>query len=82
MKIGDYVRTKKGMIAKIINKQDISGGLHNKEEVFILDNGNRLAINSCKVIKSSPNIIDLIEVGDYANGNKVLDKEDYLLSIS
>ena len=25
------------------------------------------------IIKSSPNIIDLIEVGDYVNGNKVID---------
>lgn len=73
MKIGDYVRTKNGMIAKIINQLEVGGGLHTEEYVFILDNGNRLAMHSCKVIKSSPNIIDLIEVGDYVNGSKVLD---------
>ena len=33
-----------------------------------------------KFIKSSPNIIDLIEVGDYVNGEKVTDKFDYLLA--
>lgn len=68
MKVGDYVRTKKGRIAKIIDKKDVSGGLHTKEIVFILDNGNRLSTNSYKVIKSSPNIIDILEVGDYVNG--------------
>ena len=74
MKIGDYVRTKNGMIAKIINQLEVGGGLHTEEYVFKLDNGNRLAIHSCKVIKSSPNIIDLIEVGDYVNGQKVVGK--------
>ena len=39
--------------------------------VFILDNGNRLALHSKKVIKASHNIIDLIEVGDYVNGNEI-----------
>ena len=34
-----------------------------KENVCLLD----------EVIKSSPNIIDLIEVGDYVNGHRVLD---------
>ena len=33
--------------------------------------GNVFEINDKKIIKSSPNIIDLIEVGDYVNGNKV-----------
>lgn len=65
---GMYVRTKKGMMAKIISKEDVSGSLHKEEIVFILDNGNRLALNSRKVIKASHNIIDLIEVGDYVNG--------------
>ena len=75
MRVGDYVKTKKGRIAKIIDKKDVSGGLHTKEIVFILANGNRLSTNSYKVIKSSPNIIDLIEVGDYVNGKKVVDKQ-------
>ena len=63
-----YVRTKAGMIAKIIDKRDVSDSLHREEIVFILDNGNRLALHSKKVLKASHNIIDLIEVGDYVNG--------------
>ena len=71
LKVGMYVRTKNGMIAKIISKEDVSGSLHREEIVFILDNGNRLALHSKKVIKASHNIIDLIQVGDYVNGYKV-----------
>ena len=73
---GMYVRTKKGMMAKIISKEDVSGSLHKEEIVFILDNGNRLALNSQKVIKARYNIIDLIEEGDYVNGYKI----DYINS--
>lgn len=68
---GMYVRTKKGKIAKIVSKEDVYSGLHREEIVFILDIGERLAIHSKKVVKSSKNIIDLIEVGDYVNGYKI-----------
>ena len=71
LEVGMYVRTKSGMIAKIIDKRDVSGSLHREEIVFILDNGNRLALHSQKVVKASHNIIDLIEVGDYVNGLRV-----------
>ena len=71
LEVGMYVRTKAGMIAKIIDKRDVSGSLHREEIVFILDNGNRLALHSQKVVKASHNIIDLIEVGDYVNGYPV-----------
>jgi hypothetical protein len=70
MKVGDYVRTKYGLIMKIekiernaittdISLNDYSSNLIDRRylEEFI--------------IKSSPNIIDLIEVGDYVNGYKV-----------
>ena len=68
-----YVRTKAGMIAKIVSKEDVSGSLHREEIVFILDNGNKLALHSKKVLKASHNIIDLIEVGDYVNGYPVIE---------
>lgn len=74
LEVGMYVRTEKGMMAKIISKEDVSGSLHKEEIVFILDNGNRLALNSRKVIKASHNIIDLIEEGDYVNGCLVIEK--------
>ena len=52
MKIGDYVRTKDGRIEKYSGTDDC------EIENFSLP----------EIIKSSPNIIDLIEVGDYVNG--------------
>ena len=75
LEVGMYVRTLNGMIAKIISKKDVSGSLHREEIVYILDNGNRLALHSKKVVKSSHNIIDLIEPEDYVNGVEVIDKE-------
>ena len=69
LEVGMYVRTKNGMIAKIISKEDVSGSLHREEIVFILDNGNRLALHSKKVIKASHNIKKLIEEGDVITTN-------------
>ena len=61
MKVGDYVRTKDGRIGKISNLTvDYSSELILCEENFI-------PFAKHQIIKSSPNIIDLIEVGDYVN---------------
>lgn len=65
---GMYVRTKVGKIAKIINKYDNSGSLHNENFVWVLDDLSVLALHSQKVVKASYNLIDLIEKGDYVNG--------------
>lgn len=65
MKVGDYVRTKYG-IAKItkidlnVNACEIDRQLN--DFYFVLNEN---------IIKSSPDIIDLIEVGDYVNGDRV-----------
>ena len=64
MKVGDYIRTKRGLICRIININEfrepcMKYGIETsylKDIMFIGDEG---------VLKSSPNIIDLIEVGDY-----------------
>jgi len=79
MKVGDYVRTKYG-IAKII---DISCGedlWFDNDNIFDEDEKEIFRYNKPSmysnwadnnIIKSSPNIIDLIEVGDYVNGQLV-----------
>lgn len=80
--VGDYVRTKKGIITKIEKcKNGTSDKLTTKETGIILDLENWFKDNC---VKSSPNIIDLIEVGDYVNGVMVTEikdgkpfKEDY-----
>ena len=60
LNVGDYVRTKKGQIFKI-TAADI-------EFASEIGSDGELPFDA-KVI--SPNIIDLIEVGDYVNGNYI-----------
>ena len=78
LEVGMYVRTKYGYIARLnkINKTDryteyefdnkigydYDGFFHSIVECYIDD---------IAIIKASHNIIDLIEVGDYVNGEKV-----------
>lgn len=82
MKVGDYCRTDTGIIAKIRKIID-----YKKENQFEYLNFNDACVLTneddyyndvvgCKgrIIKSSPNIIDLIEVGDYVNGFYVINK--------
>lgn len=85
LNIGDYVRTDTGIIEKIekIYKQNETTDTHIQlnrmatgKSVFILDKGNDLSNSKGEVIKSSPNIIDLIQVGDYVNSMPVLHKEN------
>lgn len=82
MKIGDYVRTKKGGIGKIVKIEPFMNKTHifldsKQGDITFYTNEKVLKVNSEEsIIKSSPNIIDLIEVGDYVNGCPVLHKEN------
>lgn len=73
MKVGDYVRTKDGRIAKIETMVDDFLWFDNVIYYTYSDGIDTLNIEDIDkyIIKSSPNIIDLIEVGDYVNGWKV-----------
>ena len=75
MRVGDYVRTHKGHIARIVKITDATITCdktvypmknYGYEKRIYKENIKRLGV------KSSPNIIDLIEVGDYVNGKKVI----------
>ena len=75
MKVGEYVRTKNGIIGKIEIKNFIGYNdwiidtlYYNDDE--IIDDWT-CGVKEYDILKSSPNIIDLIEVGDYVNGEKV-----------
>lgn len=81
MNVGDYVRTKNkapfepSQIAKITNMKKDEGY---KNQYFITLDHNlpttyNFHIYSEDVIKSSPNLIDVLEVGDYVNGHIVKD---------
>ena len=72
LKVGEYVRTDKGNIAKLIERdiedEDVKDGMLFDNYIYknykhIRESGIR---KCCK--KHSKNIIDLIEVGDYVNG--------------
>ena len=80
MKVGDYVRTECG-IAKIKSFETKNKEIINLDKDIMICNMDCYR-NTCtikQIIKSSPNIIDLIEVGDYVNGMLVtniwIDKE-------
>ena len=60
MKVGDYLRTHDGRIDKIV---DI------KNDFIYIENSDYGYRE--KYLKSSPDIIDLIEVGDYVNGSYI-----------
>ena len=66
MNVGDYVRTINGEIYKLID--DFALIYFQKEQEH--------GIPEHQITNSSPNIIDLIEVGDYVNGCPVLHKEN------
>ena len=78
IKIGEYIRTKKGKITKITTINNVKytswgAKARNKRELI---GTKRLLINGRyeieDITKHSFNIIDLIEVGDYVNGEKVI----------
>ena len=66
LEVGMYIRTKDDKIAKFIKYDE-----EDKEEL-ITDYYEYSTIWIKDVIEASHNIIDLIEVGDYANGCKVI----------
>lgn len=72
LKEGMYVRTKDGFIDKVINdyKDSCNNPNCNCKHVSCEHNYYDEEI----IIKASDNIIDLIEVGDYVNGDKVTEE--------
>lgn len=64
MKVGDYIKYK-----TLSNKIKINRCLEIDDNIYILDKNE--ATCDKYIIKSSSNIIDLIEVGDYVNGYRV-----------
>ena len=74
MKVGDYVRYKYENYIYIGKIKFISEVMSGLDETLQLDIDNCMEeILKEDVIKSSPNIIDLIEVGDIVNDEKIID---------
>lgn len=73
IKVGEYVRFSNGKIRKIIGI-DVDG--HLLVDIYI-SGSNLLTFNEeADIVKHSKNIIDLIEIGDYVNGYKILEIAD------
>jgi hypothetical protein len=66
IEVNDYVRTKNGVIGKVIKV------LSNR--VFLDNLGYAVLIKD--ILKHSKQLIDLVEVGDYVNGYKVIKLKD------
>lgn len=75
IKKGEYVRTDNGEIHKVEDIEDLR--IHIKTEKIMfrswVDDYYGAHKEDRFIVKHSQNIIDLIEVGDYVNGYKVLD---------
>lgn len=73
MKVNDYVRTDKGLIGKVIKKEEYDTHTILEYEGQYCKRVLSTTGTDSEIIKSSPNIIDLIEVGDYVNGCKIIE---------
>ena len=67
LEVGMYVRTNKGEISKIIADSSCWVNI----DKFKKDGITLRMLKKKDILKASHNIIDLIEVGDYVNGEKV-----------
>ena len=71
--VGDYFRTRRG-IGKVLEIKTVQPKLYGKYDVaYLIDVCPRMYISESTFIKHSKNIIDLIEVGDFVNGYRVLE---------
>jgi len=88
LKEGMYVRTKQGYIAKFKKYDEIFNILRFETPIFLrswmpCDYMQKDRFMNWYFSKASYNIIDLIEVGDYVNGKKVIKVNiDYIFDYS
>lgn len=82
LEVGMYVRGERFGIGKINRDyyDNEKNHWYNVEFNCYGDNENHCGICETSIgFKASHDIIDLIEVGDYVNGSKVISKDNYLL---
>lgn len=73
IEVGEYVRLTSGIIDKIIEIKIVSPRMNgNHLYAFRLENYPHIWREYFQIVKHSKNIIDLIEVGDYVNGYRVV----------
>lgn len=75
IEVGEYIRTKDGRIDKV-DRYSIGCCVYHCKNGMCIDECETVGIPISDIKKHSSNIIDLIEVGDYVNGYKILDIAD------
>lgn len=85
LEVGQFVRTKEGIIDKVIN--DYNGHCANPNCEYKHISCAKNYYDEDTVTKASYNIIDILEVGDYVNGRKVYQvgynfQDDFVLKMS
>lgn len=73
MKVGEYVRLDRCQGINKIDEEDEIGTFYLEDVIGDEWGDETFRLDTNDVIKSSPNIIDLIEVGDYVNGSKIIE---------
>ena len=79
IEVGEYVRTKDGYIFKILTKENTNYGCcgitDSNNTKYTTYTYNKRSFNDIKnkIVKHSKNIIDLVEVGDFVNRERILD---------
>lgn len=75
LEVGQFARLKSGHICKIININDFRepNMKYGVEANYLKD---VMFIGDDDIVKASYNIIDILEVGDYVNGDKIFNIDD------
>lgn len=71
IKVNEFVRTKTGNITKVVAVKDTVVWTDDFLDGYCRYNEG--IIDKTDIVKHSPNLIDLIQYGDYVNGEKVID---------
>lgn len=69
IEVGEYIRTNNGYIGKLVKK-------YKHGMIEFKDNEGIFVEGIIDIVKHSKNIIDLIQVGDYVNGMRVIETEN------
>ena len=70
IKVGEYVRTNEGIIDKV-DRYSIGSCVYHCKNGMCIDECETVGIPISDIKSHSFNIIDLIEEGDYVNGNEI-----------
>ena len=79
IEVGEYVRTKNGIIDKV-ERFSVGCCVWHCENGMCIDECNCIGTHLEDIVKHSKHLIDLIEVGDYVNGELITDKWDTRIS--